>query len=40
MKSEEGDTETEAGDVPTVGEEGEDGDAGDAPAAEGGGEQA
>ena len=34
MKSEEGDTETEAGDVPTVGEDGE--GEGEAPAAEGG----
>ncbi len=39
MKSEEGDTETEAGDVPTVGEEGEEGDTGETPA-EGGSEQA
>ena len=36
MKSEEGDTETEAGEVPTVGEEGEEGEAEAGGAAEGG----
>lgn len=35
MKSEEGDTATEAGDVPVVGEEGDEAEGGDAPAAEG-----
>ena len=38
MKSEEGDTATEAGDVPTVGEDGEEIEGGETPAAEGGGE--
>ncbi len=36
MKSEEGDTATEAGDVPVVGEDGEEAEGGDTPAAEGG----
>ena len=35
MKSEEGDTATEAGDVPVVGEEGDDAEGGETPAAEG-----